>query len=46
MATININLRLPEDLHAELKRLAAEEQRSLNNLIVRMLTGRYKEPGR
>ncbi len=34
---IATNLRLPDDLHAQLKELAARERRSLNTLIVVLL---------
>lgn len=34
---IRLILRLPEDLHAPLTAWAKEEDRSLNNLIVRLL---------
>ena len=30
---VQINLRLPEDVHLELKRVAEIEKRSVNNLI-------------
>jgi predicted HicB family RNase H-like nuclease len=38
MSTVSINLRLPDELHAALKQAAEKEQRSLNNLIVVLLT--------
>ena len=31
-------IRLPEDLHRHIKRLAEQEDRSLNNMMVRLLT--------
>ena len=34
---IALNVRLPAELHAALRALAAEEERSLNSLIVRIL---------
>ena len=34
---VGLMLRLPEDLHAQLKAWAGEEDRSLNNLIIRLL---------
>ena len=37
---MSINLRLDEELHADLKQLADEEERSIANLIRRMLTFR------
>lgn len=32
-----MNLRIPSDLHAELKRIAEEEDRSMHSLIVHTL---------
>ena len=37
MNKVSMNLRLPGDLHADLKRVAVQEERSLNNLLVRWL---------
>jgi hypothetical protein len=37
MDKVSLNLRLPGDLHADLKRAAVQEERSLNTLIVRWL---------
>jgi predicted HicB family RNase H-like nuclease len=34
---VNLVLRLPAGLHGALKDLAAREERSLNNLIIRLL---------
>ena len=34
---IALNVRLPSELHTALRALAAEEERSLNSLIVRIL---------
>ena len=36
-AVVRFFVRLPDDLHAQLKTWAEEEDRSLNNLIVRLL---------
>lgn len=36
-AVVKLMLRLQPDLHAQLKEWADEEDRSLNNLIVRLL---------
>ena len=35
--TKNVNFRIPEDLHAELVRLARADERSLNSWLVRVL---------
>ena len=48
---VSVNLRLPPDVHASLKRIADEEERSLTGQIVRFLRSaieRYdaEHPGR
>jgi hypothetical protein len=35
---VNLNLRLPPDLHEQIVALAAQDQRSLNSEIVRLLS--------
>jgi hypothetical protein len=37
MNRVSINLRLPADLHAALKQLAEQEDRSLTGQIIRLL---------
>jgi hypothetical protein len=46
MATVNLNLRLPPDLHAALVELAGREDRSLNAQIVRLLRQCIEEANR
>jgi predicted transcriptional regulator len=38
MKRVYTQIRLPEDLHREVKELAEQEDRSLNNMMVRLLT--------
>lgn len=38
-----LNIRLPADLHARLFEVAKTEQRSVNNLVVRLLTRKLAE---
>jgi len=39
---VNLNLRLPPDVHARVKEAAAKETRSLNGQIVQMLRDALK----
>ena len=36
-ATVALQIRLPEELHAEIRRLTEEEDRPLNRTIIRLL---------
>ena len=38
MKTVEVKIRLPEDIHAQLKELAAKEGRSMNKQITWILT--------
>jgi hypothetical protein len=40
---VSITVRFPEDLHAQLKRIAEEERRSFNAQIIKMLEDAAKK---